>query len=131
MLREWVVGGSGLDGYSGEQGLPVGIQECIEGLEEALTISAGSLFKKETARMVKANWQRRIVVSMGNLRKTWVILNMDIRFSRIRRCLSELLHTEHAKTLSQTSELASAPFPMPLRRGIGWCGLRELHIQDS
>ncbi len=30
MLREWVVGGGGLDGYFGEQGLPVGIQECLE-----------------------------------------------------------------------------------------------------
>ncbi len=30
MLREWVVGGGGLDGYFGEQGLPVGIQECRE-----------------------------------------------------------------------------------------------------
>ncbi len=30
MLREWVVGGGGLDGYFGEQGLPPGIQECIE-----------------------------------------------------------------------------------------------------
>ncbi len=30
MLREWVVGGGGLDGYFGEQGLPVGIQECLK-----------------------------------------------------------------------------------------------------
>ncbi len=30
VLREWVVGGGGLDGYFGEQGLPVGIQECLE-----------------------------------------------------------------------------------------------------
>ncbi len=30
MLGEWVVGGGGLDGYFGEQGLPVGIQECLE-----------------------------------------------------------------------------------------------------
>ncbi len=30
MLREWVVGGGGLDGYFGEQGLSVGIQECRE-----------------------------------------------------------------------------------------------------
>ncbi len=28
--REWVVGGGGLDGYFGEQALPVGIQECLE-----------------------------------------------------------------------------------------------------
>ncbi len=28
--REWVVGGGGLDGYFGEQGLPAGIQECLE-----------------------------------------------------------------------------------------------------
>ncbi len=26
----WVVGGGGLDGYLGEQGLPVDIQECLE-----------------------------------------------------------------------------------------------------
>ncbi len=30
VLREWVVGGGGLDGYFREQGLPVGIQECLE-----------------------------------------------------------------------------------------------------
>ncbi len=30
VLREWVVRGGALDGYFGEQGLPVGIQECLE-----------------------------------------------------------------------------------------------------
>ncbi len=30
VLREWVVGGGGLAGYFGEQGLPAGIQECLE-----------------------------------------------------------------------------------------------------
>ncbi len=30
VLREWVVGGGGLDGYFGEQGLPAAIQECLE-----------------------------------------------------------------------------------------------------
>ncbi len=30
MLREWFVGGGGLYGYFGEQGLPAGIQECLE-----------------------------------------------------------------------------------------------------
>ncbi len=30
MLREWVVEGSGLYGYFGEQGLPADIQECLE-----------------------------------------------------------------------------------------------------
>ncbi len=30
VLREWVVGGGGLDGYFGEQSLLVGIQECLE-----------------------------------------------------------------------------------------------------
>ncbi len=30
VLREWVVRGGGLDGYFGEQGLPMGIQECLE-----------------------------------------------------------------------------------------------------
>ncbi len=31
VLREWVVGGSGLDGYFGERGQPLGIQEYLEG----------------------------------------------------------------------------------------------------
>ncbi len=30
MLRDWVVKGGGLDGYFGEQGLPAGIQACLE-----------------------------------------------------------------------------------------------------
>ncbi len=30
VLREWVVRGGGLDGYFGEQGQPVGIQEWLE-----------------------------------------------------------------------------------------------------
>ncbi len=30
VLREWLVRGGGLNGYFGEQGLPVGIQECLE-----------------------------------------------------------------------------------------------------
>ncbi len=30
VLREWVVEGGGLDGYFGEQVLPMGIQECLE-----------------------------------------------------------------------------------------------------
>ncbi len=30
VLKEKVVGGGGLDGYFGEQGLPVCIQECLE-----------------------------------------------------------------------------------------------------
>ncbi len=30
VLRERVMRGSGLDGYFGEQGLPVGIKECLE-----------------------------------------------------------------------------------------------------
>ncbi len=31
VLREWVVGGGGLDGYFGEQGQPLDIQEGLEG----------------------------------------------------------------------------------------------------
>ncbi len=30
VLRKSVVGGGGLDGHFGEQGLPAGIQECLE-----------------------------------------------------------------------------------------------------
>ncbi len=31
VLREWGTRGGGLDGYFREQGLPVGVQECLEG----------------------------------------------------------------------------------------------------
>ncbi len=31
VLRKWVVGGGRLYGYFGEQGPPVGVQECLEG----------------------------------------------------------------------------------------------------
>ncbi len=34
VLREWVVGGGGLDGYFGEQGQPLGIQESLEGFHQ-------------------------------------------------------------------------------------------------
>ncbi len=34
MLRELVVEGGGLYGYFGEQGLPAGIQECLERVHE-------------------------------------------------------------------------------------------------
>ncbi len=43
--KELVVGGGGLYGYFREQRLPVGIQECFEGvqkcLDDALIIAAG------------------------------------------------------------------------------------------
>ncbi len=79
--------------------------------DDALTISAGSLFQNGTARMVKANWRRRVqhrcwwnlnawprrpwgvgqtkVDAMENSRRPWVILNMAIRSPRIRRCFRE------------------------------------------
>ncbi len=79
--------------------------------KDALTISACSLFQNGTARIVKANWRRRLqhrcwwnllawprsplrvrcakVGAMGNSRRPWVILNMAIRFPRIRRCVRE------------------------------------------
>ncbi len=30
VLKEWIVGGGGLDVYFGEQGLSAGIQKCLE-----------------------------------------------------------------------------------------------------
>ncbi len=48
MLRDWVVRGGGLDGYYGEQELPVSTPECLERFtEDALTISGGSLFQNK------------------------------------------------------------------------------------
>ncbi len=66
---------------------------------------------------------------MGNSKRPWVILNIDIRSpwirdgnDRIGQALGELLHTGQAKALSRTSERTSAPFPVPPRRGIGVLG---------
>ncbi len=45
MLREWAVGGGVLDGYFGEQGLPVGTRSVLKDFtDDALTIAAGNLF---------------------------------------------------------------------------------------
>ncbi len=79
--------------------------------DDALTISAGSLFQNGTARKVKANWRKDVqrlgwwnlyawprsvlrvgcvkVDFMGNSRRSWVILNMDHRSPRIIRFVSE------------------------------------------
>ncbi len=61
VLREWVVGGGGLDEYFGEQGLPVDIQECLEGFYRGgVGYLSRQLFQNGTARMVKVNWRRRV-----------------------------------------------------------------------
>ncbi len=61
VLKEWFMGGAGLDKYFAEQGLPMGMKDVLKDFtEDALTISAGSLFKNEAARMTNANWRRRV-----------------------------------------------------------------------
>ncbi len=32
--REWVVGGGGLNGHFSEQGLPMGVQDCLKGFHQ-------------------------------------------------------------------------------------------------
>ncbi len=44
VLREWVVRGGGFDGYFGEQGLPVVIQECLERFHRGCTDYLSRLF---------------------------------------------------------------------------------------
>ncbi len=44
VLREWVVRGGWLHGYFGEQGLPVGIQEWLEGLPPGCVDYLGGQF---------------------------------------------------------------------------------------
>ncbi len=56
VLREWVDGGGGLDGYFGEQGLAVGIWSALRDFsEDAVTISAGSLFRNVMFALKHAN----------------------------------------------------------------------------
>ncbi len=47
VLREWDVRGGGLDGYLGEQGLPVGIQECLERFHRGCVDYLGQQFVPE------------------------------------------------------------------------------------
>ncbi len=47
VLREWVVRGGGLDGYFGEPGCQWASRSVLKDfIEDALTVSAGSLFQK-------------------------------------------------------------------------------------
>ncbi len=60
------MGRGGLDEYFGNQGLPAASRSALKDFtEDALTIAAGSLFKNWTARMVKANWRRRVQRPQG------------------------------------------------------------------
>ncbi len=56
--------------YFGEQGLPGDVQECLV-TEDALTISACSLFQNGTAWMVEAYWRRRVQHSCWWNLKAW------------------------------------------------------------
>ncbi len=56
VLREWVDGGGGLDGYFGKQGLAVGIRGALRDFsEDAVTIPAGSLFRNVMFALKHAN----------------------------------------------------------------------------
>ncbi len=60
VLREWVVKGGGLDGYFGEQGLPVGIQGCLERFHRGrVDCLSQQCVQNGTARIVNADWRRR------------------------------------------------------------------------
>ncbi len=66
VVRVWVVGGGGLDGYFGEQGLPAGIQDVLEDFtEDALTISAGSLFQNCEGDLATARTASLLVAHVG------------------------------------------------------------------
>ncbi len=66
VLREWVVGGGGLDGYFGKQGLPVGIQGYRQSVpEDGLTISPGRLLQNGAAPMLNTYWRRQYKISVG------------------------------------------------------------------
>ncbi len=48
-------------GTSGDRDCQWAPRSALEDLtEDALTMSAGNLFQNGTARMVKANWRRRV-----------------------------------------------------------------------
>ncbi len=106
------MGGGRLDGYFGEQACQWASRSALKDFtEDAFTISAGSLVQNGTARMVIANWRRRVqhlcwwnlkawprsplrvgcvkVDPMMNFRRPWVILNMNTKPPRICRCVRE------------------------------------------
>ncbi len=87
----WV--GGGLDWYFGVQGLPVGIQECLERFHRGCVDYLSRQSKWDSpyceSELATARSSFRIgcakVDAMGNFRRPWVILNMAIRSPRIRR----------------------------------------------
>ncbi len=61
VLREWVVRGGGLDEYFGVRDSQWASRRVLmDFTEDALTISADSLFQNGTARIVRAKWRRRV-----------------------------------------------------------------------
>ncbi len=61
VLREWIAGGDGLYGYFWEQGRHWASKSFLKDFaEDALTISAGSLFHNGPDWMLKACWRRRV-----------------------------------------------------------------------
>ncbi len=75
VLKEWVVGGRVLDGYFGEQELPVGIQEYLERYQPAVCSKLG-----------QPEWLRRIgsdaynISVGGTCRRSRVALcGLDVR----------------------------------------------------
>ncbi len=142
-------------GGSGNRNCQWASRSVLKGFtEEVLTISAGSLSQNGAARMVNANWRRRVqhrcwwnlwawprsslrvgcakVDAMGNSKRPWVILNMAFRSPGIRRCVRDNRRSclraasyGTCQTLSRNSKRGSAPFPVPRRCGIGWDLLLE------
>ncbi len=58
LSREWAIEGSGSYGHFREQEQPVSVLNDFT--DDALTISAGSLFQNGTVRVLKAYWRRRV-----------------------------------------------------------------------
>ncbi len=89
------MGGGGLDGYFGEQRLPVGIQECLERFHGGCVDYLSRPFAPEwdspngegdlaTARTASLLVALEYLGELDTRRRTpWVILNMAIRSPRI------------------------------------------------
>ncbi len=79
----------------GEEGLPVGIQECLEGFHRGCVEYLTSQF---VPKWDSPNFESELATagttsldSMRNSRRLWMALYMDIRSPRIRRCVLVLV----------------------------------------
>ncbi len=95
VLREWAVGGIGLYGYFGEQGLPVCAQECLEGFHLGFVLYRSKRF---VSKLDSPNGEGEFATA-----RTTSLLVELVGVAAGWMCKGGL-HTGHAEALSLASD---------------------------